>query len=121
MIEQVVLYVIGFIIFCVLQSLSIHGIYYAFSGGCLDQLDGSKFCNGSIFYKISPSFFEKNRGKCWTMPLWGCYKCMASFWGFVTFWGTVLPLFGFYLFEIWVFIFNVFILVSINSWIYKKI
>ena len=121
MIEQIVLYVIGFAIFLILQSLAINGWHTCFEGGCVEDIHAGKKCSGNIFYKISPSFFEKNKGKEWARPLWGCVRCESSVIGALTYWPVVLSLFGFYSVEVLVFIFDVFILVSLNYYIYKRI
>lgn len=121
MIEQVVLYIISFSIFVVLQSLIINGIKTCFEGGCTNDIEKGKVCNGMIFYKLNSEFFEMNKDKWWAAPVFNCIKCMASFWGFITFWPIIIWLFGFHSIEILIFIFDIFILVSLNWWIYKKL
>lgn len=116
-----ILYLFGFCLFVVLQSLAINGIHYSFSGGCVQEISKGKICKGNIFYMISPSFFEKHRGKWWTSNLWGCVRCMASTYSAFTFWPTVVYLFGFHWCEVFVFVFDVFILISLNYYIYKKL
>lgn len=121
MIEQVVLYAIAYLVFVYLESLAINGVVEAFKGSCVNDMNKGKICDGNIFYKISPSFFERNKGKAWTMPWFGCVKCASSGTGGVFFWGTILPIFSFHYFEIWLYILNTFILVSLNWVIYKKL
>lgn len=121
MIEHIILYFISFSIFVVLQSLAINGWHACFEGGCVDDLHVGKKCSGNIFYKISPPFFEKNKGKEWARPLWGCVRCESSAIGALTYWPIVLWLFGFHIIEILVFIFDVFILVYLNYFLYKKL
>ena len=116
-----ILYVVGFCLFVVLQSLAINGIFYSFQGGCVNDLNKGKVCSGNIFYKINPSFFEKHRGMWWTMNLWGCVRCMASTYSALTFWPSVVYLFGFHWCEVFVFVFDIFILTSLNYYIYKKL
>lgn len=53
-------------------------------------------------------------------PLIQCIKCMASFWGGLTFWPVVLYLFGFHFLEIPIFFADMFSLVYINWIFYKK-
>jgi hypothetical protein len=98
---------IEFVIFILLQGVAINGIYEC----CQED---------KIFYLIAPGFFKVNKGKKWAKPLWGCVMCMASFWGSITFWGTVLLVYGFYPIEIWIWIWDVFILTIINVQIYKR-
>jgi len=121
MIEQLILYIISFLIFVVLQSMAINGWHTCFEGGCVDDINTGKKCSGNIFYSISPSFFEKHKGKEWTRPLWGCVKCESSVIGALTYWPIVLCIFGFYPIEILVFIFDMFILVYLNYFMYKKL
>lgn len=116
-----ILYLVGFCLFVVLQSLFINGINYSFSGGCVNEINKGKICKGNIFYMISPSFFEKCRGKWWTLPIWGCIRCQSSFWGAITFWPVVVYLFGFHWVQVGVFLFDVPILCSLNYYIYKKL
>lgn len=105
--QEIVLYLIGFILFVVLQSLAINGIFESMR-------------EGMIFYNFR-MWLSKYVSEYWMNPLGNCVKCMSSFYGGITFWGTVIPLFGFHLFEIWIFIFDVFILLVLNYWIYKKL
>lgn len=114
-------YVLSFLIFCFLQALFINGWHECFRGKkVVDEVSGKVYYEGMIFYKIAPKFFERNRFKEWVRPLWGCVKCESSVIGGVTFWLTILPIFGFHLFEIWVWIFDTFILVILNWIIYKR-
>ena len=121
MIEEILLYVIGFVIFVILQALFINGWHESFAGGCTQDLTKGKICSGNIFYKISPSFFEKHRGNVWTLPLWGCIKCESSVIGGLTYWPIVLWIFGFHGIEILIYIFDVFILVYLNYFFYKRL
>ena len=54
-------------------------------------------------------------------PLIECIKCMASFWGALTFWPVAIALIGFHWFLIPLFIADVFILVYLNYFYYKKL
>lgn len=121
MISDVVLYLIGYLIFLLIEALAINGVYEAFKGNCWEDLKRGRLCEGNIFYKINPSFFEKHRGKSWTLPLWGCVKCQSSIIGGIIFWGAVLFLFGFHWVEIPIYVCNTFVLVTLNWIIYKKI
>lgn len=121
MIEHVFLYIISFLVFIFLQSLMINGVYEAFKGSCWEDMKEGRKCSGNIFYKISPSFFEKHREKNWTLNLWGCVKCMSSIYSILTFFPLVIYLFGFHWVEIYVWVVDAFSLITLNYWIYKKL
>lgn len=121
MIEQIVLYLISYLIFVFLESLAINGVYEAFKGSCYEDLKKGRVCSGNIFYKINPEFFERHKGKNWTLPLWGCVKCQSSVIGGVMFWGAIIPIFGFHWVEFPMYVFNTFILVPLNWILYKKL
>jgi hypothetical protein len=53
-------------------------------------------------------------------PIIQCIKCMASFWGALTFWPVVLFLFGFNLIEIPIFFADMFSLAYLNWVLYLK-
>jgi len=122
MIGDVLLYLISFSFFVVLQSLAINGWHECFTGQKLvDGPTGKIDYQGMIGYMIAPKWIEKNKKKVWLKPIVGCIKCESSVIGGITFWGTVLPIFGFHLIEILPFIFDVFILVYLNFFFYKKV
>lgn len=108
MISELVLYLVGFILFLPVQSLAINGWHECFR-------------NGNIFEKIFGAFLEKHKGKWWTMPIWGCVKCESSVIGSITFWFTVIPIFGFHSYEIWIWVVDIFCLVNLNYWFYKTL
>lgn len=114
-------HIIDFAIFVVLQSLAINGIYELFRGACVNDIDKGKVCGGNLFYMIAPNFFEKNKNKEWSKPLYTCIKCMASFWGAVTFFPVAIYLFGFHWEQIFIWMFDAFILVALNYFIYKQL
>jgi hypothetical protein len=97
-----------FCIFLVLQSLFINGVHYCFE-------------KGNVFYNINPAFFEKNKKKWWAYPLWSCVRCQSSVWGTATFWVAVIYIFGFHPIEIYIYVMDIFILVTLNWIIYKKL
>lgn len=96
-----------FSLFVVLQSFFINGVKYCF------EKDG-------IFYKISPTFFERVKDKVWTQNLWRCVKCMSLPYSMLTFWPAILLRYGYHGSEILLWIFDVFILIPLNFQIYKK-
>lgn len=97
---------VSFIVFVLIQAVAINGVYESFQ-------------SGQIFHKIAPKFIDDNRKKWWTKPLYSCVKCMSSVVGGLLFWGTIVPVFGFYFFEIWIWFIDVFVLVVVNFQIYK--
>lgn len=120
MIQTVLLYVISFAIFVVLQSLFINGLHDCFRGNKLvDGLSGKVDYDGMVFYMIAPAFIERNKHKKWSKPCYSCIKCMASLWGALTYWPLVIFIFGFHWVEAMVFVYDVFILVFLN-WIFYK-
>jgi len=120
-IGDIVLYAISYAIFLVIESLAINGWHEACRGSCVQDLHKGKVCSGNIIYKLNPSFFEKNRGKTWFLPLFGCVRCESSAIGGLIFWPTVLFLFGFHFFEIFLYILNTCALTTLNYWVYKRL
>lgn len=121
MITDVLVYLICFSIFVVLQSLAINGIYECFKGSKLvDGISGKVDYQGMIFYMIAPEFFERNKFKFWAKT-YTCIKCMAGWAGTISFWLVVLPIFGFHWIEVTVNILDVCILISLNWFVYKRL
>lgn len=122
MIETVLLYLIGFVVFMFVQGLFVNGVYECFRGEKLvDGVTGKVDYQGMVFYEIAPKFFENNKRKKWSKPFWSCVKCMASVHSAITFWPLVIYFFGWHLIEVPVYILDAFCLVSFNWWIYKKL
>lgn len=112
---------LSFGMFVLFQSFMINGVYYCFQGACIQDMNKGKICKGNIFYRISPTFFEKHKGKLWTQNLWGCVRCMASVYGTLSYWPCALFCFGFHGWEIFVWLMDVFILTSLNYFVYKNL
>ena len=122
MIEQILLYLISFGLFLVLQSLVINGIHECFRGEKLvDGISGKVDYQGMILYMIAPKIIEKYKRKFFSKNLYSCVKCMSSTYGAITFWPLVIYLFKWHWVEVPIFIFDVFSLVSLNWYIYKKL
>lgn len=119
--QEILLYLIGFILFAIVQSFVINGWHECFRFSCTNDLSKGKVCDGNIFYKLFPKFIEDNKGKLWTTPIFGCVKCESSVMGSITFWSAILPLFGFNPYEIVVWVFDMFFLVTLNWIIYRKL
>lgn len=107
MVHEIALYLFCFSVFVVLQSLAINGIHESMSEG--QVLNPFK------------KWLSKYVSEYWMNPLGNCVRCMASVYGSITFWFLVVPIFGFYFIEILIFIFDVFILVSLNYFFYKRL
>lgn len=94
-----------FLIFVLFQGLAINGFQQAMD-------DGMILSSYKKWLKRQRSWIGK--------PLGLCIKCMASVGSIVTFWPVALYVYGFRPFEIFVWIFDSFVLISVNWWIYKK-
>ncbi len=117
-----ILYGAGFLLMIFIQALIINGVHECFQGGKIkDELKGTEYYQGMIFYMLAPKFFEKHRYSKWKDPLYGCVRCMSSVFGAITYWPLILWLFGFQWSEIFIFIADVFCLVTVNFLIYKKL
>jgi hypothetical protein len=119
---NILLYLISFSVFVVLQSLAINGIYESFRGSAIkDDVSGKVSYQGMVFYMIAPKFFEKYKYKYWSKNIFSCIKCMSSTYGALTYFPFVVYVFGFRWIEVPVFLFDVFVLVTLNWMIYKKL
>lgn len=112
---------IGFSFFVLLQAIFINGVHQSFSGTCTEDVRLGKVCNGLIFFPLA-QWMDKHIKYSWIKkPLYKCVRCMASVWGALTYWPAVLMFVGFDWREMPVFVFDVYILVILNFYIYKKI
>ena len=118
---SVLIDIVSFLLFMIIQSFVINGIFECFQGGCVQEMNKGKICQGNIFYMINPGFFEKAKGKIWAKPLFSCVRCMSSVYGTLTYWPIVIMIFGFHWQEIVVYFFDLFSLVYLNYYFYKKI
>lgn len=118
---EIFYYISSFCLFVILQALVINGIHYAFSGGCIPDIEKGKVCKGNILYLIRPAFFERNKDKNWSKPIFSCVRCMSSAYSIITYWPIVIYLFGFHYMEILIWLFDICILSSLNWIIYKKL
>lgn len=94
-------------LFTVLQALFINGVKGAMEEGMILQ----KF----------PAWSKKVFGDHWSKAISGCSKCMASVYGTITYWPCVLWVFGFEVWEVPIFIADVFIVSVLNFYFYKKL
>lgn len=95
-----------FLIFCLVQSMAIVGLRNCFS-------------DNEIFSGVA-RFVKWVLGEYWSRPFVSCVKCMASVWGSATFWPPVIHFYGFNWFEIYVWIIDMFVLVFLNYFLYKR-
>jgi len=103
---NVLIYIVCFLIFIVLQGLFINGVRDLFN-------------EGMVLYKLR-LFIDSHVNEFWRKPLYSCVKCMASFWGAITFFPFAIYLFGFRWEEILVYGFDAIILVYVNYFFYKN-
>lgn len=112
-----------FLLFILLQSLFINGLHYCFKFNIERNPDGSiKKINGNILFPIS-YWIGNKKGKFWdfiSKPIFECVRCMSSVYGTLSFWVFYLLAYDFYwqLFLLW--LFDIVILVCLNWLIYKK-
>ncbi len=119
---DIFLYLFGFCLFVTLQALAINGVKEALTGSAIkDDLSGKINYQGNVLYMMAPRFFEKYKYRYWSKNLWTCIKCMSSFWGALTYWPLVIIVFGFNWIEVLIFVWDVFILVYLNNFFYKKL
>lgn len=112
-------YLTGFLLLLVLQAWVINGVHDSFSGKW--KLDDGKIVKeGMIFYPLAYWLDNRIKNEWIKKPLWKCVKCMASVWGALTFWPVVLFVFGFHFFELYIFVCDVFALVYLNYFFYKR-
>lgn len=110
-----------FLIVVLLQALLINGAFESFRGGCVNDMTKGRVCTGNVLYMLNPEWFEKHKHRTWSKPFFSCTKCMASFWGALTFWPYMLIVYGFHWEQLLVYVADVFILVTVNWFIYKKL
>ena len=102
------------ILFAIIQAWVINGVHIAFKG-YKNHETGKP--HGNIFYLM---FAYKWSGEeWWQKPLYACVKCMASVWGFLTFWPFVLYVYGFEWIQLPIFVADVFALAFLN-WVFYK-
>lgn len=120
--QHIVIETIGaFSIFVFLQALFINGVHESCKGTCTEDFQKGKIYSGNIIYMLNPEWFERNKYKIWAKPIYTCVRCMSSVIGALIFWPVVIFIYGFHWFEIIVYVYNVFILVTLNWWVYKKL
>lgn len=119
--KDIFLYLICDLLFVLMQSFAINGVYELFRGKKMNDITKGIYYSGNLFYMVAPKFFEENKDKKWAAPLYGCVKCMSSVWSAIFFFPAVIYLFGFHYCEIFVWAFNAFILVVLNYAIYKRL
>lgn len=94
------------LIFVILQGLAINGFQLATDDGMI--LEGYK------------KWLKKR--KTWVGKVGGlCIKCAASLGGSITFWPSALYAFGWKPIELFAWVFDMFVLVAVNFWIFKKL
>jgi len=102
---NIVIGLVAFILFVVIQALIINGVKGTFE-------------EGMIFEKYGK--WVKTLG--WIgKPLGGCIKCMGSVFGGLLYWSVAMCVFGFEIWEVPVFIADAFCVSSLSWYFYKKL
>ena len=104
---HIVIGLVAFILFVILQAVFINGLKLSFEKG-----DVLEWWPSLVKRVIANEYLRK--------PFYSCVKCMASLYGAATFWPCVIYLFGYKPVEIPVFIADVVILSWLNIFIYKR-
>jgi len=98
--------IIEFLLFTLAQSIVILGISNAAEKGYI--LERPK------------NFITKVLGPTWSKPIIGCVRCMSSFWGSATYWPMVTWKYDYHHWQIGIWVANVFALVYINWFLFKR-
>ena|SRR5579872_1315136 len=93
-------------IFVLFQGLAINGFYQAMDEGMIL----SEYKN-----------WLKKQKKWFGKPMGLCIKCAASVGGTITFWPAALFAYGWRPIELFAWVFDLFVLVTINFWIFKNL
>ena len=101
------LYLVGFILFAILQALFINGWHESFK-------------EGMIFNPIRKVLLRKVKG-VFLKPVFDCIKCESSVIGSLTFWPFAIWAFGFQWWQMPVSVCDIFVLVYLNYYFYQKI
>lgn len=104
--NHVLYYLSCFFLFSVLQAMFINGVKEAFA-------------KEEILYPIR-AFLSKYISEFWQKPIFGCVKCMASSWGAITFFPTVVYIYGWKWEFVVIYIFNVGVVSFLNNFFYKR-
>lgn len=102
---NILLFLVCLSVLCILQAIFINGVKASME-------------EGMIFEKVGKWV---TRLGSWGKALGGCIRCMSSVFGAATYWPTIVYAFGFQTWEIPLFVADVFILVSLTWWFYKKL
>lgn len=97
---------ICFCLLCVLQAVFINGVKACFEPNMIFAPLAERL------KKILPQWSQKQ--------LFACVRCMSLVYGAITFWPTVIYVFGFHTAQLFIFVADVFILVHLNYFIYKR-
>jgi len=98
---------ICFCLFLILQGCFINGVKACFEPKMIFHGIGERL------KKVLPEWSQKQ--------LFACVRCMSLVYGALTFWPAVLYVFGFHTVQLFIFVADVFILVFLNYFIYKRV
>jgi uncharacterized membrane protein YeiB len=94
------------LIFVLFQSMAINGLVLSMEDGMI--LNGYKR-------------WLKSRKNWFSHPMGLCIRCSASVFGTITFWPAALLGFGWKPIEVFAWIMDIFVLVYLNSFLYKRV
>lgn len=109
---------VNFCLFILLQSLLINGVHEAMRGKCINDIKDGEKCSGNILYPFK-KWLSKYVPTYFMQPIGECVRCMSSTFGALTYFPTAIYFYGFHWEQIFVYIADVFILVTVNQIIYK--
>lgn len=99
------MYELQFLLFTLCQSVVILGISNAAEKGYILE---------------RPAKYIQEKLGWFSKPIIGCVRCMSSFWGSATYWPVVVWRYGFEWWEVGIWVANIFALVYVNWFLYKR-
>lgn len=103
---NIVIGLVAFLLFAFTQSLFINGVKNSMEEG--------------MILEVFAKWAKKTLGEYWSKPVAGCIRCMASLYGAITYWPCVIIYFGVEWWQVPVFMCDVFVVVYINYFLYKR-
>lgn len=104
---NIVIGLAGFILFAIIQAFIINGYKESLN-------------EGMILYGFSKFIENTIKSEYWRKPITSCVRCLSSTIGAITFWPFVLIVFGWHWQEIFIYISDVFVLVYLSWYFYKR-
>jgi hypothetical protein len=98
--------IVEFLLFAFAQSIVILGIANASEKGYILERPSE--------------MIRRVLGPVWSKPIIGCVRCMSSFWGSATYWPVVIWKYDFHGWQFGIWVADVFALVYLNWFLYKR-